>query len=96
VGSIHIFLRSGLEFDPYSPSSATGVINLSDDDGYWMAEDGHDDNDSDSDEIMTPSPPEAVDGVEPGGPVENGRVGRRHSTYWHHPERRRLSGTPLD
>jgi hypothetical protein len=80
-----------------SPSSATGVINLPDDDGSWMAEPGHDD-DSDSDEIMSPSPPEeAADGIESGEPAGSGvGVGPRRSTYWHHPERRRLSGTPVD
>lgn len=71
---------------------ATGVMNLPDDDGWISA--GADD-DSDADIHGT-----SGDGT-PGGEGEEGdvvleenggrRVARRLSTYWHHPDRKRIS-----
>lgn len=80
-----------------SYDAATGVMNLPDDDG-WMSPPG----DDDSDEDVTGTSGEATPGEESEEhrPALNGegsagqRVGRRASTYWHHPERKRaVSGS---
>lgn len=80
-----------------SYDAATGIMNLPDDDG-WMTPDA----DADSDDDVNAHGGDSG-GATPGSEEENGhsqgtgsgtRVGRRTSTYWHHPERKRaISGS---
>ena len=84
---------------PHTPhrmsfDQATGIIMLPDDEDWMedpMASDSDDLNDS-----QTPTPERET--PEPGAEAEGGThrtVRRRHSTYYHHPERRRTVSTPL-
>lgn len=80
-----------------SYDAATGVMNLPDDDG-WMSPPGDEDSDEDvSGSSRVPSG-EGTPGEESEDPTsaQNGQgsrgpgVDRRTSTYWHHPERKRV------
>jgi len=72
-----------LSFDP-----ATGVINLPDDDDGWLGGADLDDSDFEQEDGGASSPNGETDGdISP-----EQRVRRRHSVYWHHPEKRRVSG----
>jgi len=66
---------------------ATGVINLPDDDGTWLEGADLDDSDSEREDGGVSSPNGEMDGDTSGNGVR-----RRRSVYWHHPEKRRLSG----
>ncbi|KAF8326836.1 uncharacterized protein EI90DRAFT_3281600 [Cantharellus anzutake] len=82
-GSSHQTLQARtrrLSFDP-----ATGIINLPDDDGDWIEGSGLGDSDS---EREGGSPSGEVEGGESSGRTAH----RRRSVYWHHPEKRRVSG----
>lgn len=68
------------------------MINLPDDDGDWLAGgELDDDSDAGNDDLGTPSPLEEDSTREPSLDGSTRTVRRRHSTYWHHPERRRVS-----
>ena len=75
-----------------SYDSATGVMNLSDDD-EWV--DAPDEADSDEDVVDTSggtNTPGSMDSGERERPDISGRrVPKRRSTYWHHPDRKRVS-----
>jgi len=73
---------------------ATGVMNLPDDDG-WISPGADEDSDE---EIQNPSgsgTPASGEGEGPEISEGNGdrKVIRRQSTYWHHPDRKRISGS---
>ncbi|KAF8312131.1 DUF221-domain-containing protein [Clavulina sp. PMI_390] len=81
---------------------ATGIMNLPDDDG-WISPGGEEaDSDDDAGHSggTTPTPPGQDNGSESpapaAGPSGSGsaladqKVGRRTSTYWHHPDRKRV------
>lgn len=72
-----------LSFDP-----ATGVINLPDDDGRWLEGASLYDSDSEREDEGLPIP----DGEMEGDSSPGNGVRRRQSVYWHHPEKRRVSG----
>lgn len=77
-----------------SYDAATGVMNLSDDDDGFAADAADEDSDEDvrTSGGNTPGDEEAPTNY--GATSDSApRVGRRRSTYWHHPDRKRVSGT---
>lgn len=72
---------------------ATGVMNLPDDDG-WIFPGTDDDSDEDIHGASgggTPASGEGEEGNEMSEGSDDHRVARRRSTYWHHPDRKRVS-----
>ena len=64
------------------------MINLPDDDGRWLEGADLYDSDSEREDEGLPIP----DGEMDGDSLPGNGVRRRHSVYWHHPEKRRVSG----
>lgn len=78
-----------------SYDSATGVMNLSDDDGFPNTAEEDSDEDVRTSGGATPGDEDEehhLEGETNGNGSEGRRVGRRRSTYWHHPDRKRVSG----
>lgn len=73
---------------------ATGVMNLPDDDG-WISAGADDDSDEDVQGVSGGGSPASgeVEGNEMSGESGDRQVPRRRSTYWHRPDRKRISGS---